>query len=287
MTRTQHLVRSAVICGLWMTLHAAAHEFWLAPVPTPQKPGANIALRLEVGEFFEGDPAGFSISRTAQLRHFTATAQQDLKPYLSPETPEAEVLLGLDSEGYHLIAFDSEPLTITLSADRFHAYLHDEGLDFIKAQREKEGTASQPGRERYRRNVKTLVLAGTAAAGDRTYAQTVGQRLELTPVQSPVKLRPGESLDLQVAFDGKPLAGALLKAWHKESGQLMIIRTHTSATGRATVRLPFAGAWMLSVVHMVPATGSTEVDWDSYWGNLSFTIPEPSPFEPNRPVNYR
>ena len=37
--------------------------------------------------------------------------------------------------------------------------------------------------------------------------------------------------------------------------------------------IPVDGGWMLSVVHMIPVADSTEVDWDSYWGNLSFALP--------------
>ena len=262
-----------LICACIAT-QADAHEFWLAPAPAPQKLGETVPLRLEVGEFFEGDAAGFSISRTARMRHYTAKSQQDLKTFLSPGAPEAEVLFSLDTKGHHLFAFDSEPLTISLSADRFHAYLHDEGLDFVKTLREKEGTASQPGRERYRRNVKTLILVDAAVNTDRTYALTTGQRLELTPQQNPFALRRGQTLGLKVAFDGKPLGSALVKAWHKRNGQLLVIRARTTADGTVTLDLPFTGAWMLSVVHMVPATDPTDADWDSYWGNLSFTLPE-------------
>ena len=262
-----------LICACTAT-QAYAHEFWLVPAPAPQKLGQTVPLRLEVGEFFEGDAAGFSISRTARMRHYTASSQQDLKPFLSPEALEAEVLFSLDTKGHHLFAFDSEPLTISLSADRFHAYLHDEGLDFVKTQREKEGTASLPGRERYRRNVKTLILVDTAASTDRTYALTTGQHLELTPLQNPFAIRPGQALGLKVAFDGKPLGGALVKAWHKREGQLLTVRARTTAEGTVKLDLPFTGAWMLSVVHMVPATDTIDADWDSYWGNLSFTLPE-------------
>jgi uncharacterized GH25 family protein len=254
-----------------------AHEFWFVPVRSPQNVGDSVPLRLEVGEFFEGDPAGLSISRTAQMRHFTASAQTDLKPFLSPDEPEVEVLFSLDRPGMHLIAYDSEPLRISLSADRFHAYLHDEGLDFIKLRREKNGTALMPGRERYSRNVKTLFVVGAANSNDRTFAISTGQRLELVPAQNPIAMRPGDALVLNVTFDGKPLVGALVKAWHKHNGQLLIIRTQTSPLGRVSINLPFSGDWMLSVVHMVATTDSTEVDWESYWGNLSFYLPDRIP----------
>ncbi len=207
----------------------------------------------------------------------TARKQTDLRPYLAPDEPEAEVLLALDQPGTHLVTYDSEPLHITLAADKFHAYLHDEGLDYVKTQREASGTADQSGRERYFRNVKTIVQVDHASrAGqpeDRTYATRTGQMLEMLPLRNPTSLRPGGTLGIQVEFDGKPLAGALVKAWHKHKEQLLIVRSRTSASGRVELTLPYAGGWMVSVVHMVPGATDSVFDWESYWGNLSFSLP--------------
>ena len=286
----RHSSRFAVLLVLLSTFAAAAHahEFWFTPVANPQPVGSSVALRLEVGEFFEGDAAGFSTAKTISLRHTTGRLQSELTPFLSPDAPEAEVLLELTEHGTHLLSFDSAPQRITLSADTFHAYLHDEGLDFVKALREKAGTAGQPGRERYWRHVKTLIHAGPLSpatpatiAPDNTYATHIGQRLEIKPLNNPLAMQPGTALGLQVVFDGKPLAGALLKAWHRQpghggtadQGQLLTIRTRTAADGKALLRLPYAGGWMVSVVHMVPAQGEADVDWDSFWGNLSFSLP--------------
>ncbi len=258
-----------------------AHEFWFAPLRSPQSVGQTVSLRLEVGEWFTGDAAGFSQTKSSAMRHISVHENQDLRPFLSEDAAEAEVLLQLTTQGIHLIVYDSEPLEITLSADKFHAYLHDEGLDFVKAARERAGTADQPGRERYRRNVKTLIAVGSASkmisAADTTHATHTGQRLEITPLNNPLLLqntpRSTQSLQLQVDFDGKPLANALVKAWHHHEGQLHLVRVRTLANGRAVVSLPYGGDWMVSVVHMVPATDGAGVDWDSYWGNLSFSVP--------------
>ena len=243
------------------------------PIQSPQRVGQTVALRLEVGEFFEGDAAGLSGLKTARLRHHTKSQQRDLKPFLSPIAPEEEVLFNLDSAGIHLFTFDSEPLQIILSADRFHSYLHDEGLDFVRLQREQSGTADQPGRERYRRTIKTLVQAGPNATSDRTYAKSAGQRLELTPLNNPFSLKSGQPLDMKLEFDGKPLGGALVKAWHKRNGQLLTIRIRTGQDGRVKLDLPYTGAWMVSVVHMIPAVDDPNVEWESYWGSLSFGVP--------------
>ena len=89
--------------------------------------------------------------------------------------PIAVLQLPLPSVGTHLDVFDSQPHVITLSADSFHAYLHDEGLNFIKTKREAAGTAAQPARERYRRYVKTLLqVAGTKATSQPSRAASKG-----------------------------------------------------------------------------------------------------------------
>lgn len=52
-----------------------------------------------------------------------------------------------------------------------------------------------------------------------------------------------------------------------------MIRAHSTAQGMVRFTLPYDGAWMISAVHMIPATDSAEVDWDSFWGNLTFELP--------------
>ena len=274
-----------VACLLGLVSSVQAHEFWFKPVAPLPSVGDTVTLRLEVGEFFNGDAAGFSIPTTKALRHFSAKAPvEDLKPFLSAKEREAEVELALDTPGTHLLAYDSAPLRLQLEAGRFKAYLHDEGLDFVNTQREHAGTADQPGRERYRRNIKTLIEVGpepkTVQALDQTYAKHASQRLEITPLHNPLAMVPGDALPVQVVFDDKPLVGALVKAWHKHDGQLVMIRATTSAQGEVVFNLPYAGDWMVSVVHMIAATDSGDdegheegVDWDSFWGNLSFHLP--------------
>ena len=270
----------AVICQA--PLHA--HEFWIAPVTTPLTAGSTARLSLRVGEQFTGDVVGWSKAQTARLRLVSTAGVQDISGQV-PAAPAADLPVVLTAPGIYMVAYESQPNTINLSADSFAAYLHDEGLDFIKAQRQAAGDAAKPGRERYRRYVKTL-LAVQGAAGPAAgvsaapvHSQTVGQRLELVPSNNPLAMLPGNALNMQVLFDGKPLPGGLLKAWHKTTGQTTLIRATTNAQGRASMTLPYPGAWMVSLVHMVGTTAidgvdsADSVDWDSLWGNLSFSIP--------------
>ena len=281
------LFLSLALCtGLLGARIAQAHEFWFEPVTVPLAAGDTARLDLRVGEFFEGEVMGFSATQTAALRQYSASGSKDLRALLPPPSRGAVATLNLPlpAPGSYLFAFDSQPNQISLAADRFHAYLHDEGLDFIKTQREATGTAEKPGRERYRRHVKTLLRVGDAASAgaapataDKTYATRTGQRLEIVPSNDPLAMKPGDALGLQVLFDDKPLAGALLKAWNRQGGQTLIIRAKTSVDGKATFNLPYAGGWMISVVHMVPVKGAKDIDWDSLWGNLSFKLAATEP----------
>ena len=281
------LFLSLALCtGLLGARIAQAHEFWFEPVTVPLAAGDTARLDLRVGEFFEGEVMGFSATQTAALRQYSASGSKDLRALLPPPSRGAVATLNLPlpAPGSYLFAFDSQPNQISLAADRFHAYLHDEGLDFIKTQREAAGTAEKPGRERYRRHVKTLLRVGDAASAgaapataDKTYATRTGQRLEIVPSNDPLAMKPGDALGLQVLFDDKPLAGALLKAWNRQGGQTLIIRAKTSVDGKATFNLPYAGGWMISVVHMVPVKGAKDIDWDSLWGNLSFKLAATEP----------
>ena len=295
MTMTQLAHRLALMVCLSAALSAQAHEFWINPAPNPLQVGDAARLTLEVGEYFRGDKLPFVGSQTVALRAYSAASVRDLTPVLSLRATLPVLSMALPTAGTQMVIFDSQPSFISLPADTFHAYLHDEGLDFIKAMRIAAGTATEPGRERYRRYVKTLVRAIAAtqpaagqlaalAAKDMTYAIRTGQRLELVPLSDPLAMAPGDALSLQVLFDGAPLAGALLKAWNKgdgepgnkREGQTVIVRATTAADGKVVVNLPYAGAWMLSVVHMVPAVGVKDIDWDSLWGNLSFSVARPA-----------
>ncbi len=255
-------------------LPAGAHEFWLWAQPFAPAAGSAARLTLNVGEYFTGDLIGYARTNVAAIHHYAAGKSADLLSRIPGNAILPDLKLAFPDAGINLIAFDSHPSQITLPAEKFHAYLHDEGLDTIIKQREASGEAAQPGRERYRRNVKTLLRVG--GRSDAAYAISTGQRLEILPLTDPYAAGKNTTLDFRLLFDGKPLADTLVKAWHKHDEQTVMIRTRSTAEGLVRFALPYDGAWMISAVHMIPATDSTEVDWDSYWGNLTFERPSTS-----------
>ena len=270
---TRSLLWTALrLLALLSPLTVVAHEFWMLPGDFVVAPGGKTSLTLASGEDFRGPKVAFSKDVVASLRHYAPGRAIDLSPRIPPTGELRELPLAFAEPGTHLIAFDTHPSSITLPAEKFQAYLRDEGLGFIAGKREASGKAATPGRERFRRNIKTLVQVGDRL--DATYRQRTGQRLEIVPLANPFSKRAGDELGFQVLFDGKPIPGALIQAWHKKSGQTSIIKTKTDSKGGARIALPLPGAWMVSVVHMVPARDTPDHDWDSYWGNLTFALRE-------------
>ena len=271
-----------LLSALYWAGAARAHEFWLVPVTTPLTVGSVARVGIKVGEFFEGESLQWSAPQTVALRLHTADGNADLLPLLARRGATPELSVPLRQPGTTMVTFDSQPNMISLPADTFHAYLHDEGIDFIKARRLASGDDKKPGRDRYRRFVKTLMHVQAAApaeppaAPDETFSRVAGQQLEIVPLNDPLALSPGGDLGVKLLFDGQPLAGALVKAWHRKDGQSLIVRTRTAADGIAALTLPHPGAWMVSVVHMVPAVGVKDIDWDSLWANLSFGLSMPA-----------
>lgn len=247
-----------------------AHEFWIEGRPFAPAVGAPTVITLSVGEYFVGERVGVTASHAASFRALSQGRDQDLGPRVPKNSMLPALTLSFPRAGSHVLAYESHPSEVTLPADKFHAYLRDEGLDEIIRLREAAGAAARPGRERFRRSAKMLLRVGGRADGASTLA--AGQRLELTPLSEPLDARAGDTLRFSLRFEGRPQAGVLVKAWHMQGAQTTVLRARTGADGVFALALPFAGAWMLNAVHMAPAVDAPDIEWDSFWSSLSFDL---------------
>ena len=256
--------------SLLLAARLAAHEFWLWPESFTAAPGTTVQVGLRVGMNFSGEVRPFRADRAAAWRHTSATGVTDLRPQL-PAAPGREAFaIDLATPGTHVLTYDSQPSTIVLQPADFLSYLQEEGLDHVAAARHAAGQDQTPGRERYQRFVKTLLLAGAKA--DATFAVRAGQRLEIVPVTDPLAARAGSRLAFGVLFEGRPLAGASVRAWHRRSTEVVILKGQTGTDGTVAFDLPHAGPWMISLVHMIPLHGVPGLDWESSWASLTFAL---------------
>lgn len=253
--------------GLFLLQSALAHEFWLKPQRFLLKVGERVPIRLQVGENFTGEAVDVRKARIIQFIHHSKVGAQSVKDQVR-EGENGGVTIHFPTEGTHLLSYRSTAKFIELPADKFNAYLQEDGLDNVLEARRQSGQGSKAGRELYSRCVKSLLQVGSTT--DETFQLSTGDRLEITPEQNPYALANGDSLSVQIRFDGQPLEKALVRVWNKSTGTLRVDTLRSNSTGRIAFPLTRKGIWMVSLVRMIPYPDNRKADWQSFWGNLTF-----------------
>ena len=261
---------------------AMAHDFWIEPASFSPLPGQTVAVRLLVGEHFSGDavarPPAESMHRFVLVDAGTGAgpnAGRNAGPHAGFTLPgrtgaDPAGVFRLAGPGAYVIGFHGKANAIELLADKFNAYLREEGLESVLEVRARRDQLNQPGREIYVRCAKSLLLAGSARADGLPADRILGFPLELIAERQPGLLRDGEVLPVRLLHDGRPLAGALVVALHRDDpGRRLALRS--GADGRVLLPLARPGQWLVKAVHMRPAPADSGADWESLWASLSFS----------------
>lgn len=127
-----------------------------------------------------------------------------------------------------------------------------------------------------------LASSGGAGQGGGGYAR-IGLSLELAPLADPTALRPGDSLELVVLLEGRPLAGQLVKLGMEGlPPHAVTASARTDERGRVAFRPDAPGLWYAratAIRALDPARatpGLAAAQWESHWGALTFEVaPEP------------
>jgi uncharacterized GH25 family protein len=256
---------------------AAAHEFWLSPSRYQAQRGDTVTVGAWAGTGFRGEAKPFARARVVRL---ALRGPRDLDIAGAAVNGDLTFARFLPADaGGALVAYESNFATIELPAAEFDAYLALEGLDGARRERARRGPAAGPGRERYARCPKTWIGGGDLARLTRP----VGLALELVPLDDP---GTAPRLRVRVLYRGRPLAGALVKAWCRPAGAdgapvdpgtrdsvAVCAAERSGQDGVATLTLDRPGEWLLSAVHMVPSEVRAEADWQSVWASLTFLRP--------------
>lgn len=264
----------SIVLGLGLVpARARAHEYWLSPSVHSPAPGQSVEIGALAGTGFRGEPKPWSPARAVRFVARTAKAL-DLRTLGRPGDLVWARLVPSDPGGT-LVAYESNFASIELPASEFDAYLRLEGLDGPLAARAAGGDRL-PVRERYRRCAKTWLAGEDAARASRP----VGMPLEIVPLDPP---GAGAELRLRLLWQGRPLAGALLKAWRSPFTAAGVAadpasrdscgvawQQRTDARGEARVPLAADGEWMVAGVQMVASGDRRVADWESSWASLTF-----------------
>jgi uncharacterized GH25 family protein len=246
----------------------SAHDFWIEPSAYRAAAGSPIDIALRVGEGYRGDDVARDETR---IRRFLVAgpAGEQAIPGENGVSPAGRVTL--QTEGLVVLGYHNRPSAITLEADKFEAYLGEEGLERISALRAARGEKSKPGREIYSRCAKALVVFGRRSTGG--HDRRLGLPLELVPEANPY-LANGGRLRVRVLFHDRPLEGALVVALAREAPD-RTLSARSDAEGRVVLDLAGDRTWLVKTVHMVPAPAGSGADWESLWGSLTFQTSVP------------
>ena len=174
-------------------------------------------------------------------------------------------------EGSHVLSHEAAPRAIELSAPAFQSYLAEERLVDILVTRALTGTEDNVGKERYSRSMKAVLQVG--AKLDPLVTQPVGAKIEIVPDKNPYGLLVGQSLTVQLLFDGKPLSGRALTAANRYRSDVVTKTVRTDASGKATFVIDRTGDWLFHSVHMV-LSKEPDVNFRSYWASMTFGLPD-------------
>ena len=260
-----------------------AHEVWLEAPRFRLQPGDTVHVRAFVGADFKGEPWSTKAAKVHRLSRFGPTPADtaNLTPKNFTATDTFRTSFTFARPGTHLVLLQSTSSFIELPADKFTAYLREEGLDYALKLRQENEETTKPGREVYSRCVKTLLQVGDPAlmplAADSACRHAYGLPLELVPEQNPYRLAADKALTVRVLRGGRPAFGAAVQVWQRQPGGLPTTHftTRANQSGRILLRLSGAGPYLLATVDMRPAPTRLRkrADWQSVWASLTFAGP--------------
>lgn len=258
----------AAACLSLIVFVSNSHEFWIQPQKYRFATGEDIKLIFMVGENFSGEPWDLKTNKVVKLEAISAYGKKDLTSQVK-QLPGPNITFKPGGDGLQLIALESNAASIELEADKFNAYLEEDGLDDIKRRRKEKNETDKPSREQYTRYAKLLVQAGTRQ--DEVFKRKLGLKVEFIPQQNPYVLKAGDYMDCLLLIDGKPGAHRMVKVWSKYNKTIFQQNAFTENDGMFKFPISNPGQWMVSTVYMVPSQ-KEGVDYESSWASLVFGI---------------
>jgi uncharacterized GH25 family protein len=245
---------------------ASAHEFWIDPVPFTPKVGKTVPIVLRIGSNFEGSTYPYVRELDRRFSVIDARGETRIKT-VDGDDPAAEVTF--TRAGLSIVAHQRAPEIVVFDDfARFEDNLAYEGLEHLIGVHKSSGRPLTGIRDAYSRYAKALVSVGGGAGNDRA----IGLPLELVADLNPYAVASSTPLPVRLLYAGKPLAGVLVKCFHRDSAQTPVL-VRSDADGHVAFDISRPGAYLISAVHMTDATPADNAEWVSLWATLTFARP--------------
>jgi uncharacterized GH25 family protein len=255
---------------------AMAHDFWLQLSAYWVQPGGVTPLTLQVGHGPSRQRSPIPLQRITRFQAIGLNGvSADLRGRLRPGGTAQDGDVALLSPGAQLLVLQTDDRAQThLPVLRFNDYLKVEGLTPALDQRIREHRMDRDASENYSRCAKALLQVGPVKAGDQAQVtRPVGLPLEIVPERSPYAEPRSSSLPVRVLYEGRPLAGALVKLTRLEDDAAPFETHRTDGAGRAVFSMPTSGTWLLNVIWTKAQPRSAETDFETTFSSFSFGFP--------------
>ena len=252
-----------------LSLQTFAHEFWLEPEKFFLAVNEPTPVHLYVGDGLVKDreERPFNLDSVPRFDLISLLSTSDLKA----RTKEGSMPVhsfSSSTPGSHILAMERQWSFIKLAAPEFEAYLREDGMDYIIAERTRLKERAKEGREIYSRYLKSIIKVGESR--DTLSLKPIGMSLEIVPLDDPYTLKKHGRIRFRVLFEGKPLRGRNVYA---DTRGRMTQKAVTTADGDVTFTIDRSGMWLIRIVNMRRCTADCSgADWESFWAALTFGV---------------
>ena len=259
---------AVLVLSVGCPLLVRAHEFWLEPTEYAPTLNKKIELRLKTGENFKGSINPYLSSNFLKFTSQQGKTVRNIEGFDGNDDPAA--VLTFKNRGLTIITYHKKFGYLKYkNFDGFKNFLIKEGLGHFLAQHTAQNKKKTNIEEKYYRAAKLLLNVGQNGQGQDRFT---GMPLELVAEQNPYTLQPGEPLAIRLLQNGKPVEGALIRAFPQSNAEEVQLKK-TDQDGRAIIPMPSSGPWLLNTVQYLEPKLNDGVDWVSIWASLTFEHP--------------
>ena len=270
----------ALLMGLCGGSSVVAHDFWVQPSEYWLTPQVVTPITLQAGHGPSRQRSPIPLRRITRFEAITpAGTTIDLRNdlHLGGDSKDGEFQFQ-DPGVYVLVLETDDQAHSRLPASRFNEYLKVEGLTPAVKERQRTHHMDADGIERYSRRAKSIVQVGSPGVGSQAQVtKPLGLLLEIVPERSPYAEPRPAIFPVRVIYEGRPLAGALVKLTNLDHDAAPLEMQLTNDAGQASFTTPRNGAWLLNVVWTKPLLNSPDADFETIFSSLSFGFPTTRP----------
>lgn len=272
---TKYLKKISLIALLFAgsTGPASAHDFWLAPETYVMDSPGIVDVSVMIGHPKERLNWPVDPHRIVALRSIGPDGISDHQAAIADFEVSKTLPIRFETDGLYVLTVETTSAFSELQAEKFNAYVEEEGLTPIKIDRVLKEATEIPGTEIYSRRGKTLVQIGDISDVDPEYlTRPIGLTLEIVPLQNPARLGEGEMMSSRIYYRGNPMEGVTIGLIDLDSQDDKVVIEKTDSAGLVSFDRPEAGSWMLHAVWSDAMEDTSKADYDTIFSSLSFQV---------------